>query len=118
MIIYQGIKLFPKKDQYAIGSRIEILILEMLELIMLANRKSPPAKLLILEKIDDKLQTLKLLIRLCTEIKIINSNKYLIWQNELQTIGCMLGGWIKATKNPANKDGARLQDKHQPRSEL
>lgn len=65
---------------------------------MLANKKTTAAKLLILEKIDLKLQIIKILIRLCLDAKIIDLKKYILWEEKILEIGRMLGGWIKTAK--------------------
>jgi len=41
---------------------------------------------------------LKILFRLCYELKIINQKKYLLMEEKSQEIGRMLGGWIKSLK--------------------
>src|SRR3989344_8978926 len=96
-ILYSCTKLFPKKDRFTLGQKCENLTIEILELLFLANSKPKPSRLLILNKVDTKLKTLKMLIRLCGDLKIINQKRYFTLQNDLQEIGKMLGGWIKQT---------------------
>lgn len=45
---------------------------------------------------SSKLELLKLLVRLCFEIKAISNKQYLALESSLQEIGKMLGGWIKS----------------------
>ena len=89
---------FPKIDRYALGLRIENLILEILELFVLALNKSGKSKLLILEKADVKLKLLKLLIRLSNDYKITEDNRYIILSEQIVEIGKILGGWLKKAK--------------------
>ena len=51
-------------------------------------------------RIDVKLKILKVIIRLCFDIRAINQNKYIILQEKILEIGRMLGGWIKDTRSP------------------
>lgn len=41
---------------------------------------------------------LKILIRLCKEVKVLDDKKYLKLQKKLQEIGKMLGGWLKSLR--------------------
>ena len=81
----------------------ENLILEILELLFLANRKYGRQRLETLSIIDTKLHLLKTIIRLTYDVKAINQKKYIKVQELLQELGRMLGGWIKSTQkeNPA-----------------
>lgn len=89
------------------GQKSENLILEILELLFLANSKQKQSRLLILNKINVKLKILKILIRLCYDSRAINQNKYIILQEKILEIGRMLGGWIKETRETPEKSGAR-----------
>jgi len=51
-----------------------------------------------LEKASQSLNTVKILIRLSHDLDIIDQKTYLYLENELQEIGCMLGGWIKSIR--------------------
>lgn len=102
-LIYLSIKYFPKKDQYALGIRIENMALEILELALLARAKSGLSRMLILKKLDLKLKILKLMIRLASDLKILSTSRYISLQEKALEIGKMLGGWIKKLDTkPAN----------------
>jgi hypothetical protein len=103
LLLYSLTKSFPKKDRYTLGQRSENLTLEILELLFLANSKQKASRLLILNKVDVKLKILKMLIRICFDIKDIDQKKYILLQEHLQEIGKMLGGWIKQTQNSPDK---------------
>lgn len=72
-------------------------MLELLELIMSASQLTKTEKLLVLQNASVKLDLIKVLIRLCKDLKILDNKKYLALQSSLQEIGRMLGGWIKAS---------------------
>lgn len=81
------------------GQKIDNLILEVLELILLAAQSSKTVKLGILEKASVKLNILKIFIRLAKEVRVLDLKKYIILQENLNEIGRMLGGWIKSARN-------------------
>lgn len=103
--LYSATNLFPKKDRFSLGQKCQQLTLEILELLFTANAKFWQYKLPVFQEIDVKLKILKTLIRLCYDVKALDQKKYLLFQEQLQEIGKMLGGWIKATKNPAARAG-------------
>jgi hypothetical protein len=88
---------FPKKDRYTLGQKIENNILELLELVVLASQTEGAKKLNTLKSASVKLDMIKILVRLCKELKAIDTKKYLSLSLLLQEIGKMLGGWIKAS---------------------
>ncbi len=85
--------MFPNKDKYTLGRKINNLIIEIIELVFLAVNSKENYK--ILKKISIKIDLLKMLIRLAKETKVIDNKKYVLLQKELQEIGRMTGGWIK-----------------------
>ena len=82
---------FPKKDRYAIG------ILGLIEDIITASQLSKSEKVPTLQAASIKLDILKVLIRCCKDLKIVDNKNYLLLEAQLQEIGKMLGGWIKAS---------------------
>ena len=97
-MIYETIKLFPKDEKFTIGEKIKNLVLKILENLIEAEFSLKYNKIKLLEKASVKLDLLKLLIRICYELKLINLKKYIQIEKSLQEIGRMLGGWIKSTK--------------------
>ncbi|MDD4107010.1 MAG: diversity-generating retroelement protein Avd [Candidatus Shapirobacteria bacterium] len=88
---------FPKKDRFTIGQRIENTILDILENIIAASQLSKLEKVPTLQKASIKLDVLKILIRCCKDLKIMDNKKYLTFESQVIEIGKMLGGWIKAS---------------------
>jgi hypothetical protein len=97
-LCYQYIQLFPKKDKYTLGQKIENLILDVFELIFLAANSRKEEKSNILQKTSLKIDLLKILIRLAKEIRALDIKKYIQLEQELQEIGKMLGGWMRSLK--------------------
>ena len=98
IVFYSYSKLFPKRDRFALVARIESNILELLELLLLAQTKEKSSRILILNKADLKIVTIKLFVRMSYEIKAIDQNKYIKLEEKILEIGKMTGGWIKYTK--------------------
>jgi len=94
---YQLVAHFPKKDKYAIGQKIENGILGLIEDIITASQLSKSEKVPSLQAASIKLDILKVLIRCCKDLKILDNKKYLIFESQVIEIGRMLGGWIKAS---------------------
>lgn len=93
---YQYLKVFPKKDQYMLGRRSEDYLLMFMELILLAIGFEKTRKLKVLEDANSKFDVLKVLFRMAREFKLIDDKKYLSLEEKAQTIGKMLGGWIRS----------------------
>src|SRR3989344_535328 len=83
---------FPKPDRYTLGRRIENLMLDLIELVLLAKTKTGPSQPLILNKADLKLQTLKLMVRIAHQAKDLSNGAYAKLEEQLLEIGCLIGG--------------------------
>jgi len=90
---------FPKKSRYTIGSKIDSLFLEIIEFLFTASYLGKEQKLPFLQKAGVKLDTLKFILQISWEIKILDNKKYIILSEHLNEIGKMLGGWIKGLQN-------------------
>jgi hypothetical protein len=89
---------FPKSSRFSIAVRLENVFLDFLETVSLANYRRH--KLPLLQKADEYLFRLWLLVRFSHEKKFINTGSYEFAATGLDEIGRMLGGLIK--KQPAN----------------
>lgn len=94
--IYLLRKKFPKTEKYTLGGQMEQAALEMMLNIIQAGRAKKQEKIIPLESAINKNDTLKILFRLIGEMKIISGNQYLEYQEKLQKIGQMLGGWLRS----------------------
>ena len=97
-LLYLTLKLFPKKDRYSLGQRLDTLTLNILQLTIQAGLNERDKKLPLIEKSITDLNLLKLLLRLATDIGALEKKKYLRLQAVLQEIGRMLGGWRKSLR--------------------
>lgn len=90
--------LVSKADRYTLWQRVENLILDVLEEILLASQLSKLEKLPHLERVSAKLNMLRLFLRLAKDTKVLDLKKCLQLQEIVDEIGRMLGGWMKSIK--------------------
>jgi hypothetical protein len=87
-----------KQDRYTLWQKMENFSLEVIEGILLASSLPKSAKLPILEKVSLNLNILRMFVRLAKEVMILDNQKYIILQENINEMGRMLGGWIKSTR--------------------
>lgn len=71
------------------------MALDLLRTIAKTNYATKIKRRALLTKASDILDILKLYIRLGHDLKIINEQKSLARQTELQEIGKLVGGWLR-----------------------
>jgi len=86
---------FPTTSRHTLGYRIDNLLVEIAELLFLAQFATGNIKLSLVGKTSQKLDTTKFLLRLAWEIESMEEKKYIILSEYLQNIGKQLGGWMK-----------------------
>jgi len=89
---------FQKDSRYTIGTKIDSLFLETIELIIKAAYSDKVEKLISLKNASVKLDLLKFFLQIAWEIKSLDNKKYILLSERLDEIGKMLGGWIKVLK--------------------
>ncbi|MGH8916865.1 MAG: four helix bundle protein, partial [Actinomycetes bacterium] len=97
--MYVALRLFPKRDRYSLGSKIDTITLEILEFLFKTSVVSREQKLALLQTISAKLDLLKVLLRLAHDNKTMGTKQYLSLEMQLQEVGKMTGGWIRSLKN-------------------
>lgn len=88
---------FPRKDRYTLGQRCEVVLLDILETIILASNLSKQEKLPVLKSASMKVDVLRVLFKLGKDLKIIENKKFVMFDNDINEIGKMIGGWIKSS---------------------
>ena len=94
----QAITSFPKAKRYTLGQRLDQIALDIIELVITARYLVRDQKLQALQKVSTKLDLLKILLRLASDTKSIDNNKYQQLASQVLEIGKMLGGWIKTVR--------------------
>lgn len=98
-VAYEHRKHINKQDKFTIWQRTENEMLALLASILLASQQSKRDKLPVLEKASVQLNFLRVFLRLMKELKIIDIKKYITFEQSVDEIGRMLGGWIRSTKD-------------------
>lgn len=89
--------LFPKKARFTFSDRLNQLGLGVVEDLVEARYSRDKSQ--ILKQMNLKLEKLRILLRICFELKFLSTSAYEQAMSRLQEIGKMLGGWIKQTKS-------------------
>jgi len=85
---------FPKDQRFLLADRIEIMLLDILELLIEAVYSK--SKKEILRKANLRLEQLRFMIRISKDMKYINIHGYDYFCQKVLEIGRMVGGWLKA----------------------
>lgn len=85
---------FPRDYKFTIGDRIVNNLLNSLEILIEAVYTRDKQHLL--RRLNLQLEKLRYMIRLSKDLKALNIKKYAFISNEINELGKMIGGWIKA----------------------
>lgn len=85
---------FPRGKKFTLGDRIINSILDVLEMLIEAAYSED--KKGILKQANIRIESLRYLIRLCVDNKIISLNSYEYISNEINKLGKQVGGWLKS----------------------
>ena len=94
----------PKSARYTIGTRIENKFLDLLELSYITYFSKRTNKLEKISKCIFVLDTLKFLISVAWEGKLISNKQYEKIALKLDEAGKMLGGWKNSLNNSQKKN--------------
>lgn len=87
---------FPKRVRFTFADRINSLALDIVE--DLVEARYSRNKQVILQRINLRLEKLRVLLRLCHKLKYLSHQSYELSARSLNEIGRMLGGWMKQQK--------------------
>ena len=90
---------FPRLSRYTLGTKIDALFLDTIELILLAGYSAKDQKLAIVNRSAMKLDATKFFLQTAWELKFFDSKKYTQVSEPLAEVGKMLGGWRKQLQN-------------------
>jgi len=99
---YSCLKSFPKYEKYSLGQKCDLTLTEFVELLLLASELYKQEKVATLRRASVKLNLLRVFLRFCYELKILDKKKYLSLQIDIDEIGRMLGGWLKSAKEKSS----------------
>lgn len=94
--LFPLINRIPKSHRQVLGKEIEKIALVMLLDIIKANKIRGANRLNVQLKISEDLDCLRILIRLCKDLRFISIKQYTFAAEKVNEIGRILSGWIKA----------------------
>jgi hypothetical protein len=97
----------PRLSRFTLGTKIDGLFTDIIELILLAGYDSKPQKTTLVARASTKLDALKFFLQVAWEIKTLDNNKYLRISEPLNEVGKMLGGWRKQLQLPLESTGTQ-----------
>jgi hypothetical protein len=97
-LLHETQKKIPKQERYTLWQRCEVTALDALQELLMITYRPTPERREHLISVSGSIDVLRVLIRLASDIKIIDQKRYLTLQEHLDEIGRMLGGWIKSIK--------------------
>lgn len=86
----------PKAERYTLWQKCENTTLSLLEALIETSHRNGEERIESLHDLSNKLDVLKVLIRLAKDTRTIDNPQYLVIQAVMQEIGRMIGGWIKS----------------------
>jgi len=84
---------FPRRVRFTFPDRIDRLALDIVEDLVEARYSRD--KRAVLQRINLRLEKLRILLRLCHRLKYLSHQGYEHASRSLNEVGRMLGGWIK-----------------------
>lgn len=100
---HQQSKKFPKLDRYSLGQECLQTLVETVVIVKKAEFLTGQIKIIEIQKASEKLDLIKVLVRLTRAIEILEEKEYIVMEAELSEIGRMIGGWIRSLKYPEKK---------------
>ena len=94
--LYQNASEISSSEENTLRKSAEITILEILELIVIATRQAKVDKKQTLKQALRKLDTMKVFADMASLLELIKEPKYNKIQEGLNSVGAMLGGWLKS----------------------
>ena len=85
----------PRTEKFSIGTEYKTNIYTMLEEILYINKSKNEERIIIINKIDSKLNYQRILLRLMKENKWIDEKKFQVAIEKIHEIGKIIGGLLK-----------------------
>lgn len=88
----------PKLTKYTLGTKIDNLFTDCLELALMASYAPRSEKPAIIQNLAVKLDSVKFFLKILWEQKALDHKKYALLSAPIGEIGKMVGGWLKFIK--------------------
>jgi hypothetical protein len=90
----------PKEHRYSLGKRVDTILIEIIEAIVIASFLKREEKLPYVRLAIRKTDTLKIFLMILWETKSLDNSKYIQLSEKVSEIGRMLGGWNGNLSSP------------------
>lgn len=97
-LIYGYYQKIPKSARYTLWQNCETTTLALIEVLLETGQKKGVERYQTLCDLSNKLDLLKVLIRLAKDTRIIDNKQYVAIQLIIQEIGKMIGGWMNTMR--------------------
>jgi hypothetical protein len=97
---------FPREQRFVLARHVQDIALHFQEYLIEAAtlpKESQQAKLVLLNKADIELTKLRFQLRLCHDLKLLDSGQHRHVSQMVDEIGRLLGGWFKALGSVSQK---------------
>lgn len=88
----------PRLTRYTLGTKIDSLFTDCLELSFLAGYTARQEKYGAIQKLSTRLDMLKFFLKVLWELKGFDNQKYILLSTPLAEVGKMIGGWLASLK--------------------
>jgi hypothetical protein len=95
--VYKIIHNFKKEYKYTLGEKLKLICHDLLDLIVIIN--SSKDKLEHIKKLNIKLETLRIHLRLAFDLKVVSAGQLGEINRQIDEIGRQIGGWQKWAAN-------------------
>ena len=95
LYIYPVINRIPKSHRMVLGKHLEDSCLLVLLLVIKANKTREENRKILQMEISDKLDSIRILVRLAKDLKFLSINQYTLLSEKLNEIGKMTYCWSK-----------------------
>lgn len=94
--IFQFVKNFSREFKYTVGESLKKETLELITLIYRANSRKD--KFQVLQEARERIEVIRLFIRLLKDLKQINLKKFVQINKQVENVSKQLTGWQKKMK--------------------
>ncbi len=94
--LFVQVRNFPRDYQYTLGERIKNSTIELTEMVYYANTCGDVSeKISYLKTLCAKVETLRLLLRMCYDLRLYNLETHLRFNDQIELVARQMAGWRK-----------------------
>ncbi|HNV37161.1 MAG TPA: four helix bundle protein, partial [Rectinema sp.] len=96
--VHEAMQQYPKSEKYGLAKETDLCVIRAAAMVARANKLSGyREKRECIDKADNELAILKIMLRLGNRLKYISNGRYGIIAGLVVEAGKMIGGWIKSS---------------------